>query len=119
MIGFVLYKFFFFEQKTAYEIRLSLMGSEMGIRNRDEGMGINSKCNNKSNATNVLAFIGDIEQEKEVGLSPPFLGDIVVCLAVVEKADSALYISVSSHFIHMVVRGFLHLLGYDHFSDEE
>ena len=85
----------------------------------DEGLSINSKFNNKSNATNVLAFIGDIEQEKELGLSPPFLGDIVVCLAVVEKEASALDISVSSHFIHMVVHGFLHLLGYDHFSDEE
>ena len=54
-----------------------------------------------------------------MGLSPPFLGDIVVCLAVVEKEASALDISVSSHFIHMVVHGFLHLLGYDHFCDEE
>ena len=40
-------------------------------------------------------------------------------LNVVEKEASALDISVSSHFIHMVVHGFLHLLGYDHFSDEE
>jgi len=27
--------FFFFKQKTAYEIRLSLVGSEMCIRDRD------------------------------------------------------------------------------------
>ena len=82
-------------------------------------MSINSKFNNKSYATNVLAFVGDLEQEKELGLSPPFLGDIVVCLGVVEQEASELDISVSSHFIHMVVHGFLHLLGYDHFNDEE
>jgi len=29
-----LYVFFFFKQKTAYEIRLSLVGSEMCIRDR-------------------------------------------------------------------------------------
>ena len=28
--------FFFFKQKTAYEIRLSLVGSEMCIRDREE-----------------------------------------------------------------------------------
>ena len=95
------------------------IGVTLRLVDHDEGLSINSKFNNKSNATNVLAFIGDIEQEKELGLSPPFLGDIVVCLAVVEKEASALDISVSSHFIHMVVHGFLHLLGYDHFSDEE
>ena len=61
------------------------IGVTVRLVDHDEGLSINSKFNNKSNATNVLAFIGDIEQEKELGLSPPFLGDIVVCLAVVEK----------------------------------
>ena len=31
---FCLLRFFFFKQKTAYEIRLSLVGSEMCIRDR-------------------------------------------------------------------------------------
>ena len=32
--GFEMLLFFFFKQKTAYEIRLSLVGSEMCIRDR-------------------------------------------------------------------------------------
>jgi len=95
------------------------IGITVRLVDHDEGLSINSKFNNKTNATNVLAFIGELEEEKELGLSPPFLGDIVVCLAVVEKEASSLNISVASHFIHMVVHGFLHLLGYDHFNDEE
>ena len=95
------------------------IGITVRVVDHDEGLSINSKFNNKTNATNVLAFIGELEEEKELGISPPFLGDIVVCLAVVEKEASSLNISVSSHFIHMVVHGFLHLLGYDHFNDEE
>lgn len=95
------------------------IGITVRLVDYDEGLRINSKFNNKSNATNVLAFIGDLDQEKELGLSPPFLGDIVVCLDIVEQEASASDISVSSHFIHMVVHGFLHLLGYDHFNDEE
>ena len=95
------------------------IGITVRVVDHDEGLSINSKFNNKTKATNVLAFIGELEEEKELGISPPFLGDIVVCLAVVEKEASSLNISVSSHFIHMVVHGFLHLLGYDHFNDEE
>tara|TARA_B100001996_G_C18392874_1_gene489899 strand:+ start:28 stop:516 length:489 start_codon:yes stop_codon:yes gene_type:complete len=95
------------------------IGITVRLVDYDEGLRINSKFNNKSNATNVLAFIGDLDQEKELGLSPPFLGDIVVCLDIVEQEASASDINVSSHFIHMVVHGFLHLLGYDHFNDEE
>jgi len=95
------------------------IGITIRLVDYDEGLRINSKFNNKTNATNVLAFIGDLDQEKELGLSPPFLGDIVVCLDIVEQEASASDISVSSHFIHMVVHGFLHLLGYDHFNDEE
>lgn len=95
------------------------IGITVRLVDHDEGLSINSKFNNKSYATNVLAFVGDLEQEKELGLSPPFLGDIVVCLGVVEQEARELDISVSSHFIHMVVHGFLHLLGYDHFNDEE
>ena len=33
-VSFVFFVFFFFKQKTAYEIRLSLVGSEMCIRDR-------------------------------------------------------------------------------------
>ena len=95
------------------------IGITVRMVDHDEGLSINSKFNNKSYATNVLAFLGDLEKEKELGLTPPFLGDIVVCLAVVEQEAKTLDISVSSHFIHMVVHGFLHLLGYDHFNDEE
>ena len=95
------------------------IGVTVRLVDHDEGSSINSEFNNKNNATNVLAFIGDLDQEKELGLSPPFLGDIVVCLDIVEQEASASDISVSSHFIHMVVHGFLHLLGYDHFNDEE
>ena len=95
------------------------IGITVRLVDHDEGLSINSKFNNKSYATNVLAFLGDLEQEKELGLAPPFLGDIVVCLTVVEQEARALDISVSSHFIHMVVHGFLHLLGYDHNNEKE
>jgi probable rRNA maturation factor len=52
-------------------------------------------------------------------VSPPFLGDIIVCQTVIEEEARSLDIEVSSHFIHMVVHGFLHLLGYDHLNDEQ
>ena len=47
------------------------------------------------------------------------VGDIIVCLPIVEKEAKVLNIEVSSHFLHMVIHGFLHLLGYDHNTDKE
>jgi probable rRNA maturation factor len=63
----------------------------------------------------VLAFPADLPGEIEV----PFLGDLVICGAVVEREAREQGKSVESHWAHMVVHGSLHLLGYDHGTDDE
>ncbi len=47
MSGFFVYSFFFFKQKTAYEIMPSLVGSEIWIRDRRGGTTLTprSACN--------------------------------------------------------------------------
>ena len=95
------------------------VGVTLRLVDSDEGQSINKQFKKINKPTNVLSFTGDLEKERTLGMSPPFLGDIIVCLPVVEKEAKVLNIELSSHFLHMVIHGFLHLLGYDHNTDKE
>jgi probable rRNA maturation factor len=47
------------------------------------------------------------------------LGDIVICLEVVEKEARQQNKAFEHHLTHILIHGFLHLLGYDHIKDDE
>lgn len=51
--------------------------------------------------------------------SPPLLGDLVLCACVVKQEAKQQNKSLSMHFSHMIVHGVLHLLGFDHQTDED
>ena len=48
-----------------------------------------------------------------------YIGDIVICLPVVEREALEQNKPFSHHLQHMIVHGILHLLGYDHEQDDE
>ena len=66
--------------------------------------------------TNVLSFPQDAPESDAYG---PLLGDIVIARETVVREAEAAGISLSDHVAHMVVHGFLHLVGYDHMNDDE
>ena len=47
------------------------------------------------------------------------LGDIAIAYETVAREAEEQGKSVHDHFSHLVVHGFLHLLGYDHQNDDE
>ena len=47
------------------------------------------------------------------------LGDLVICKKVVEREAREQNKDLKAHYTHMIVHGCLHLLGYDHITDEE
>ena len=49
----------------------------------------------------------------------PYSGDIIICAQVVEREAKEQQKPLKAHWAHMVVHGTLHLLGYDHQTDEE
>ena len=104
------------EANRTYEFNISV---NIRIVGNDEGLEINSKFKNKKTATNVLAFVGSPNEEAKLGVIKPSIGDIVVCYPVVEREVKESNIEIEYHFIHMVIHGFLHLLGLDHQSDLE
>ena len=85
----------------------------------DEILILNKHYKKKNLPTNVLAFEGNLEEEKSLGVQPPFLGDVVICFPVVEKEAMDQKKTFDQHFAHMLVHGFLHLLGFDHQNDKD
>lgn len=76
----------------------------------DEGRALNRDWRSKDYATNVLSFP---MQE------PDYLGDIVICAAVVAREAIEQGKTARAHWAHMVVHGVLHLMGHDHIADDE
>ena len=66
-------------------------------------------------STNVLSF----PQIEPFGPVVGILGDITLARETLEREAADLGKSFSDHFTHLVVHGFLHILGYDHLTDEE
>jgi probable rRNA maturation factor len=66
-------------------------------------------------ATNVLSF----PQIEPFGAVSGLLGDIILARETLVGEAAEQGVSFEDHFTHLVVHGFLHLLGYDHMDDDE
>lgn len=117
------------EQDT--EVSLTLSNDEFVQR-------LNSEYRGKDKPTNVLSFpmLDDNEEEKtEVGNQGDedapseddeifaetlvTYGDIVMAYETVAKEAQDQKKSMRDHFTHLLLHGFLHLLGFDHENDED
>lgn len=76
---------------------------------------LNRQYRGKDAPTNVLSFPAEIPEELHI----PLLGDVVICREVVEAEAQEQGKPVEAHWAHMVVHGVLHLLGYDHETEDE
>ena len=92
-------------------------GKELTIRLVDaaESQALNSEYRHKDSPTNVLSFPADLPPE----LNIPLLGDLVICVPVVNREAAEQGKASEAHWAHMVIHGCLHLLGHDHIDDDE
>jgi probable rRNA maturation factor len=94
--------------------------AEVSVRVVDESeiQQLNRDFRQQDKSTNVLSFpAGEI-----TGLpagADHHLGDIVVCAPVVAREAAHQGKPLPDHWAHMLVHGTLHLVGYDHESDEQ
>ena len=81
---------------------------------------LNKEWRGKDSATNVLSFPAyDDDQPDLPDGAPVLLGDIILAYETCMNEAKRDHISVEDHLSHLVVHGVLHLLGYDHLTDEE
>ena len=94
------------ERSTGLTLRLADAG---------EMADLNQQYRGKAYATNVLSF--PLEFPMDTGI--PYIGDIVICPEVVAREAAEQHKPLEAHYAHLTVHGVLHLLGYDHETDDE
>lgn len=102
------------------ELRLgSRHRSELSVTFTDDAhmAVLNRQWRGKDGPTNVLSF--PLTEMKPGDPPPPLLGDIVIAFETVGREAREQGTPFLDHLAHLVVHGFLHLLGYDHLSDGE
>ena len=89
---------------------------ELCVRIVDEAESarLNERYRGKSGATNVLSF----PAEALPAPLPPALGDLALCAPLVAREALEQGKSLMGHWAHLCVHGALHLLGYDHETDD-
>lgn len=80
--------------------------------NLDEMKRINFTYRKKNQATNVLSFVYD-ESPQAID------GEILICPQVVIEESTAHDVDPKGYYLSLLVHGLLHLLGYDHETEEE
>lgn len=72
---------------------------------------LNRRYRGRDAATDVLSFPGARHASGRFG---PLLGDIVLAHQTVSRDAAADGLAIADHITHLIVHGFLHLIGYDH-----
>lgn len=94
----------------------------LSLSNDAEIQKLNSEFRQMDKPTNVLSFANiDDEYFEESIAENDFieLGDIIIALETMQKEAELKKISLHDHFCHLFIHGILHLLGFDHQTDEE
>jgi probable rRNA maturation factor len=93
-------------------------GAEVGVQLADDAhvRALNLQWRAIDKPTNVLSFPA-VEGDRIA--SAPMLGDIVLAFETVEREAGEEGKSLADHVAHLIVHGFLHLLGFDHETTAE
>ncbi|MEA1938673.1 MAG: rRNA maturation RNase YbeY [Pseudomonadota bacterium] len=80
---------------------------------------LNKQWRGKNKPTNVLSFpVDDDPDEILPANTPRLLGDMALALETLQTEAREMNISVLDHLRHLIVHGVLHLLGFDHETDD-
>jgi probable rRNA maturation factor len=80
---------------------------------------LNREYREMDKPTNVLSF-ATLDSDDPLPAEGPFpLGDIILSYQTIDREAKEQGKFFKDHFIHMVVHGTLHLLGYDHQDEDE
>ncbi|MBA9083025.1 MULTISPECIES: rRNA maturation RNase YbeY [Bartonella] len=104
---------------TMHHLSLNKVTSELSLlfTNDDHIAQINAQWRFQNKPTNVLSFPAF---PLKVGQSPkPMLGDIIIARETIMREAKEEGKSFQDHLTHMIVHGLLHLLGYNHETNDE
>jgi probable rRNA maturation factor len=102
------------------ELELAILaGTEISIVFTDDAhiRALNKEWRRKDKATNVLSFPA-MPVRQGVAL-PPVLGDVVLASETIRHEANLEEKPFEHHLTHLMVHGFLHIIGHDHETDAE
>lgn len=101
----------------ARELAVSKAEVCVALSSDEQVAELNGSYRGKPKPTNVLSFpaVPMLPVEGE----PRFLGDIVLALETLQREAGDLGVPLAHHMQHLVVHGLLHLMGYDHQTEQE
>ncbi|TNF98809.1 MAG: rRNA maturation RNase YbeY [Gammaproteobacteria bacterium] len=85
------------------------------IVDEEEIRQLNHDYRGQDKPTNVLSFAYEDDEWRPKEL----LGDLVICADVVQREAEQSHSELMHHWAHLTMHGMLHLLGYDHVTDEQ
>ncbi|GIN74995.1 MULTISPECIES: rRNA maturation RNase YbeY [Bacillus] len=100
-------------------------GAEVSVTivNNEEIQEINKEYRGKDYPTDVISFALEEDGEGEIEIigadMPPVLGDIIISADKAREQAEEYGHSLMRELGFLTVHGFLHLLGYDHMTEEE
>ncbi|QOI11125.1 rRNA maturation RNase YbeY [Blochmannia endosymbiont of Colobopsis nipponica] len=100
--------------ETTFPISNKIMEVTIRLVNKTESRTLNMRYRNKNYPTNVLSF----PFISPKGINIPILGDLVICPQVIKDEAQKQNKNPKRHWAHVVIHGTLHLLGYNHISNE-
>ncbi len=77
---------------------------------------VNQQWRNLNKSTNVLSFPATAPDRMS---QSPYLGDIILAYETIASEALADTKPIAHHVAHLVVHGVLHLLGYDHMTQDD
>lgn len=102
------------EQVRARQIEVSIV-----LANDDLIQILNREYRGKDAPTNVLTF-ASLDADGPIAADAPYpIGDVILSYQTIDREAREQGKFFKEHFIHMVVHGTLHLLGYDHETEDE
>lgn len=102
---------------AAHALRISNAEVCVALSDDAQVAELNASYRGKPSPTNVLSF--PAVPMLPVDGDPRFLGDVILALETLKREAVDLGVPLAHHLQHLVVHGVLHLLGYDHQTEEE
>ena len=98
---------------NARAAKTPLQAAEITVRvvDTEEGRALNQQYRAKDYATNVLTF--------DYALAPVLLADLVLCAPVLAREALEQSKDLRAHWMHLLVHGTLHAMGYDHEQSQQ
>ena len=106
-------------KRALFKPALDLLSQEFDLKQQQicirivdnaESQSLNKQFRGKDTPTNVLSF--PFKEEH-------YLGDLILCHPVIQKEARLQHKPIAEHYQHLLIHGLLHLLGFNHETDED